>query len=157
MGETPHWPVPISCWSVSNGRANVRGTARLQMRLNTVPAQPTPLIGRERMLAQLVERLTDPAVRLLTLTGPGGTGKSRLAIELAEQVCETFEDGVHFVDLAPLSDPGTVLTTIARTLHFEQSAPSSDTEGWVELFGARHVLLVLDNFDHLIPAATAIC
>ncbi len=108
------------------------------------------------MLAQLVERLTDRAVRLLTLTGPGGTGKSRLAIELAEQVCETFEDGVHFVDLAPLSDPGTVLTTIARTLHFEQSAPSSDTEGCVELFGARHVLLVLDNFEHLITAAPAI-
>jgi predicted ATPase len=131
-------------------------TLGLPMPLNTLPAQPTPVIGRERILGQLEDRLTDPEVRLLTLTGPGGTGKTRLAIELAEQACETFEDGVHFVDLAPLSDPSTVLSAIARTLHFEQSAPSTEAEEWFELFGARHLLLVLDNFEHLIPAAASI-
>jgi predicted ATPase/DNA-binding NarL/FixJ family response regulator len=126
------------------------------MQLNTLPAQPTPLIGRERILERLVGLIGDPEVRLLTLTGPGGAGKTRLAIEVAEQVRETFDDGAHFVDLAPLSDPSHVLRTIARTLHFEPPVATSAAEQWFELFSARCMLLVLDNFEHLIPAATDI-
>src|SRR5689334_19077164 len=81
-----------------------------------LPPQPTRLIDREDELALLRALLTRGEVRLLTLTGPGGVGKTRLAIAVAEQIQEHFPDGIWFVDLAPLADPALVLPTIARVV-----------------------------------------
>src|SRR5262245_28868355 len=90
---------------------------------HNLPAQPTPLLGRVPELQAgrdyLLTRV--PAVRLLTLTGPGGTGKTRLALELAASVAEMFAGGVFFVDLAPVGDARLVLSTIARTVGLRDS------------------------------------
>src|SRR5215210_6981769 len=83
---------------------------------NNLPLQPTPLIGREREVAWVCERLLSPEVRLLTLTGPGGTGKTRVGLQVAADLLEEFEDGVYFVALATLTDPELVPSTIAGPL-----------------------------------------
>src|SRR5262245_60464877 len=86
----------------------------LDSRRHNLPAQPTPLIGRAREIGAVTELLCRADVRLVTLTGPGGTGKTRLALQVAAEVLDTFADGVWFVNLAPISDPGLVASTIAQ-------------------------------------------
>jgi hypothetical protein len=83
---------------------------------NNLPTQLTSFIGREREVAEVAERLQDPAVRLLTLVGSGGTGKTRLAVEAAGSVAADFTGGVFLVDLAPLTDPNLVVSTVATVL-----------------------------------------
>ncbi len=90
--------------------------ATLDRRPNNLPAQPTALIGRETELIEIVKRLSTEGVRLLTLTGPGGMGKTRTSLQAAAELIDHFEDGVFFVDLAPIRDPETVPATIAQTL-----------------------------------------
>src|SRR5215203_3125846 len=88
----------------------------LEGRRNNLPAQSTPLVGRERELDEVLALLRSPVVRLLTLTGPGGTGKTRLGLQAAAELIDEFEDGVFFVALAAIGDPALVAPTIARTL-----------------------------------------
>ena len=83
---------------------------------NNLPLQPTPLIGREKEIAEVCERLSHPEIRLLTLTGAGGTGKTRLALQAAAELTQEFEDGVYFVSLAAIRDPQLVVPTMAATL-----------------------------------------
>ncbi len=119
-----------------------------------VPPQPTPFIGREEELAEIVQRLTNPACRLLTLVGPGGIGKTRLALEAATRLLpnKTFPGGVYFVPLASLSSSDFLISAIAGSLNFSfQSGKDPKAQLLNFLSDAKSaLLLVLDNFEHLL-------
>jgi predicted ATPase/DNA-binding CsgD family transcriptional regulator len=108
-------------------------------------------VGREREIDELRTLLADGA-RLLTLTGPGGTGKTRLALEVATRIVGHFEDGVWWVELAPISDPNLVPQAVARVLNVHESPGRPVTEAIVEDLRELEVLLVLDNCEHLVGA-----
>ncbi len=121
-----------------------------------LPAQVTAIIGREREISAITSFLLQPEMRLLTLTGPGGVGKTRLAIETAQRVSGTFSDGVVFVDLAPLTDVHLVPSAIARALAGQGDEEVQLYDEIVALIQDQHLLLLLDNMEHLIAAASNI-
>lgn len=128
----------------------------LDTRPNNLPLQPTPLVGREKELAELEEMLAREEVRLVTLTGPGGTGKTRLGLQAASEVLDdnAYPDGVWFVDLSPLVDSGLVVPTIAGVLGVKEAGggtPIVDT--LKEYLRDKRLLLVLDNFEQVTDAA----
>jgi predicted ATPase/class 3 adenylate cyclase len=134
-------------------RAELPPPRTLENRPTNLPMQPTPLVGRERELGELTELLSRPHVRLLTLTGPGGTGKTRLALQLAADSLESFPDGVWFVNLAALSDPELVLPTIAQTLAVAEQPGATIAQTLLERLREQELLLVLDNFEQVTEAA----
>jgi class 3 adenylate cyclase len=119
---------------------------------NNLPLQATPLVGREREVGEVCERLGQEGVRLLTLTGPGGTGKTRLALQAAADLLEDFEDGVFFVPLATVTDPDLFLTQVAGALGLQESGDVPLEDLLKEYVGHRKLLLVLDNFEQLLSA-----
>jgi predicted ATPase len=126
----------------------------LDARRNNLPTQPTPLVGRKRELDDILAVLRSPNnVRLLTLTGPGGTGKTRLGLQAAAELTDEFEDGVFFVTLAAIADPALVAPTIARTLGLTESANQPPEELLEGYLSERQTLLLLDNFEHLLESA----
>jgi predicted ATPase/DNA-binding CsgD family transcriptional regulator len=118
-----------------------------------LPAELTPLIGREQEVDWLCDLLTRPEVRLLTLLGPGGVGKTRLALAVATHMQPHFSDGVHFVPLAMIRDPGLVVPTLAQALHLQESRGYSLLDQVQIALQDRHTLLVLDNFEHVVQTA----
>ena len=118
-----------------------------------LPVPPTPLIGREREITAITMLIQDPAVRLLTLTGTGGTGKTRLASAAAEAVAPAFTHGVWAVELASLSDPLLVIPTIAQALGVRVTSGQPIQESLHAAVCERQMLLVLDNFEQILPAA----
>src|SRR6266566_1658555 len=128
----------------------------LDNRLNNLPVQFTPLIGREKEVAAVQHLLQREDVRLLTLTGPGGIGKTRLGLQVAAELSESFADGVFFVDLAPLRNPSLVLSTIAQILGIQEAAGQSLLERLVEGLRQKHLLLLLDNFEQVLSAAVQV-
>ncbi|HEU0116634.1 MAG TPA: AAA family ATPase, partial [Thermomicrobiales bacterium] len=121
-----------------------------------LPTQPNPLVGREADLAMLATLLADPNARLVTLTGPGGVGKTRLALQAAADALDAFPDGAFTVDCAPLIDPAFVMPTIAATLGIHEQAGRSLRDALVAWLRPRRVLLQIDNLEHLVPAAADI-
>ena len=96
----------------------------------------------------------DAVHRLVTLTGPGGTGKTRLALQVAADLVDEFEHGVYFVNLAPISDPDLVIPTIKHTLGLPESGNHSPLGHLAAYLREKQFLLLLDNFEHLLPAAS---
>jgi predicted ATPase/DNA-binding CsgD family transcriptional regulator len=121
---------------------------------HNLPAQVTSFIGRHRELAELKTLLLDS--RLITLTGPPGTGKTRLALEVASTLLEHYRDGVYFVSLAPLRDASLVAHTIAQTIDVKESAGDSILVALKGALRDKKLLLVMDNFEHVLAAATLV-
>jgi predicted ATPase/serine/threonine protein kinase len=118
-----------------------------------LPAQLTPLIGREQEVASVCKLLQNQELRLLTLTGPGGVGKTRLGLKIAADLLDAFVDGVYFVPLASISHPDLVLPTIARTLGLQEAGDWPLEERLQALLYGKHLLLLLDNFEQVVSAA----
>jgi predicted ATPase/transcriptional regulator with XRE-family HTH domain len=121
-------------------------------RPGALPAPPTRLLGRSRELGSITGRLQGPEVRLLTLTGPGGIGKTRLALQAAVQVQAIFGGGVFFVVLGELKDPSLVAPELAKVIGVVETGPEL-VELLTRRLAGRPALVVLDTFEHLIPAA----
>jgi len=117
---------------------------------SSIPTPLTPLIGREAELSALGQMLGDPQCRLITLVGPGGIGKTRLAIEVANQYKDRFPDGVWFVPLAPLNSTNLIVPTIADSLDFKFSDPTNTQAQLLRYLHLKRALLVLDNAEHLL-------
>jgi predicted ATPase/transcriptional regulator with XRE-family HTH domain len=138
------------------------GTARLPPRraLDThphnLPVQPSLLLGREREIEDLCKLLGRDDVRLVTLTGPGGVGKTRLSLQVAAKALEAFPDGVWSVRLARLTDPDLVVPTIAQTLNLKDSGGAPLTAVAQRYLRDKQLLLVLDNFEHVAAAASSV-
>jgi predicted ATPase/class 3 adenylate cyclase len=125
----------------------------LDLRPHNLPLQPTPLLGREEQVATLSALLRGDGGRLVTLTGPGGIGKTRLAVQVAAELVDAFADGVWFVHLSRLTDPEMVVPTIAQTLGLKESGGTPLTDLLQAYVAERHLLLVLDNFEQVVEAA----
>jgi predicted ATPase/transcriptional regulator with XRE-family HTH domain len=119
-----------------------------------LPVPLTPLLGREREVEEIGGLLGRDAVRLLTLTGPGGIGKTRLGLEAARKAEGYFPDGVAFVALAPLGDAALVMPTISQVLGLREAAGMHPLEVLCQYLRERKFLLLLDNFEHVAEAAS---
>ena len=118
-----------------------------------LPSAATPLVGRQAELVDVQARLQQPDVRLLTLTGPGGTGKTRLALAAAEALAGSYDRGAVFVDCAPLEEAALVLPAIGHALGIRESAGRSIADGIRRLLVDASLLIVLDNLEHVLAAA----
>jgi predicted ATPase/DNA-binding CsgD family transcriptional regulator/DNA-binding XRE family transcriptional regulator len=134
--------------------AHTSGAAPRISGRHNLPLQLTSFIGRDRELEDLPKRLA--TTRLLTVTGPGGIGKTRLALRIARSRVATFPDGVWLVELAPLSDPALVVRTVATVLGVGEQAGESILNTLVARLEPRHLLLVLDNCEHLLQACAVL-
>ncbi len=150
---------------IRSGEAPPRRTERVsaapvapspsRARLRVIPEAATPIVGRQSEVTELTERLSGQNCRLLTLVGPGGIGKTRLALELAQGLDESFADGVCFVPLAAAT-PKTMLLTIAETLGLALDPKGASEAQLISFLRDRHLLLILDNFEQLVSEAALV-
>jgi predicted ATPase/DNA-binding CsgD family transcriptional regulator len=130
--------------------------------LHNLPAQVSPFIGRQQEQRDLVQRLLDPDNRLVTIVGSGGIGKTRLALEVAGHLAmaekmQAFSDGIYFIDLAPVNNADSLITAIADALnyHFHPDGRSPKQQ-LLDFLRNKHLLLILDNFEHMLNSATLV-
>ena len=137
VDRLPSQSKPVATSDVTSPRTNL-------------PIFPTPLIGREHELEQLSQLLREPHCRLLTLIGPGGIGKTRLAIEAASSMQDIFDHGVYFVPLASVGSINAVISTMANAIHFAFYGPSDPKLQFFNYLREKQVLLIVDNVEHLL-------
>lgn len=123
---------------------------------HNLPVQLTPFIGRERELAAIQDILSREEAHLLTLTGPGGTGKTRLGLQVAAELSDHFADGIFFVNLAPISDPTLVLPAIVQALDIREDSGQSWPERLREVLHQKKLMLLLDNFEQVVSAGVEV-
>ena len=128
----------------------------MEARANNLPVQPTPLVGRASEVAECRALLLRDDVWLVTMTGPGGIGKSRLAIHLAAEMLDDFADGAFFVPLAPISDPDLLIPTICQALDVREVRGLSLLDTLHEYLRDKQMLLLLDNFEQVVAAAPVV-
>ncbi len=128
----------------------------LDLRPNNLPTQTSVFLGRATELGELRSLIDDENTRLLTLTGPGGTGKTRLALQAAVDQLDRFEDGLYFVDLAPERDVDGAFAAVLRTVGIEGGADAAPLEALSKGLGERHMLLLLDNFEQVTEASAGL-
>ena len=121
-----------------------------------LPVAATSFLGRQDELAEVVQLLTRDDIRLLTLTGPGGTGKTRLALQAAAEVADRFLDGTTWVSLAPLDDPSLLLSTLAQAVGVKEQPGEPLDQRLASALRDKRCLLVLDNAEHQLPAAAGV-
>jgi predicted ATPase/class 3 adenylate cyclase len=151
-----HQPVRIFQLVISGLSSDFPPLKTLNPSLNNLPVQPTPFMGREQEVIAIERLLRREDVRLLTLTGAGGTGKSRLALQAAANLASGFVDGVFFVNLAPISDPALVIPTIAQALELKETGDSSLLDLLKSSLRKKKLLLLLDNFEQVVHAAPSL-
>jgi class 3 adenylate cyclase len=117
---------------------------------NTLPLQPTPLVGREKEISEVCDILRGQETRLLTLTGPGGIGKTRLALQAAADLSDDFPDGTFFVPLATLTEAELFLPAVAETLEVREIGEQPLDESLKDYLSERRMFLVLDNFEQVL-------
>jgi predicted ATPase/class 3 adenylate cyclase len=123
---------------------------------NNLPLQPTALVGREKEVSEVCDLMRGHEIRLLTLSGPGGTGKTRLALQVAADLLDDFPDGTFFVPLATLTEAELFLSAVAETLGVRETGDQTLYESLKDYLRERRLLLVLDNFEQVIGAAPAV-
>jgi len=126
---------------------------QLKTRFHNLPGQLTPLIGRAREIQAVCSLLRQPAVRLVTLTGPGGVGKTRLSLQVATELIDEFADGICFVPLAPIRDPDLVTSTLAQALGLKETNEQPLRDLLKASLQNKRLLLLLDNFEQVLAAA----
>ena len=144
--------VPAQSVSRAADTPGQRHTARP----NNLPTPPTVLLGREQEVADISTLIRRRDVRLVTLSGPGGIGKTRLSLQIAAELIEQFADGVYFVDLAPIRDPQLVSTAIAETLGVRETGAEPFLARLKDHLRDKRMLLVLDNFEHVLDSAVLV-
>jgi predicted ATPase len=140
-------------------RFSEKPVKQMETRSANLPAQRTGFVGREKEIAAAKELLLRQDVRLVTVTGPGGIGKTRLAVQVASGLVECFPGGIHFVSLSPVSDPGLIASAIVQALGIREAGGQSPLELLKENLQdslRAPMLLLLDNFEHLVQAAPTV-
>jgi predicted ATPase/transcriptional regulator with XRE-family HTH domain len=147
---------PSTNWASPPRAPSPSPIAPIPTHRTNLPAQLTGLIGRMYEVEAVCALLLRPDVRLVTLTGPGGTGKTRVAVQVVDQLLDAFPNGVSFIDLAAISDPELVLATIAQTLGVPEGAGQPLRVELTATLRDRSLLLLLDNFEQVVEAAPAV-
>jgi len=148
--------MPEHLWQlvIADLRSDFAPISSIDATPNNLPRRLTTFLGREREISEVGELLQGH--RLLTLTGPGGTGKTRLSLEVAGRMLARYADGVYFVELASITDPDLALPTVAQALNLPDRGGRTIEERLVDYLGEKNMLLVLDNFEQVLDAAPAV-
>jgi predicted ATPase len=151
--EVKHLDIENKSLDTANAGAGAGYTKSPQ---HNLPSQVTPFIGRQKELAATTELLKKDESRLVTLTGPGGTGKTRLAVQAGRNLIDRFKDGVYFVDLAPVREPEAALAAIGNTIGIRESGNRPLIDELKSKLQSKKLLLLLDNFEQVTSAAPKI-